>query len=244
VVISYIFEKHKVLEVGAGAGWQSAFLEKEGFLVDAIDVETTNYNSFQTFPVKMYNGIDIPFHDDEFDVVFSSNVLEHISNVEQTQQEIIRVLKDDGVCVHILPSHYWRFWTSITHYFSLPKNLYMWFNGRKNKLENTNQRKENKPNYIKFLNALISSRHGERGNRFTEIYYFHPSWWLNNFRNNGFDVVKYQPIGLFYTGHNILGKFLSIENRKKMAKFLGSACYIYVLRKCNSTQSQINIKQS
>jgi predicted SAM-dependent methyltransferase len=62
-----------------------------------------------------YDGQRIPFGDDSFDVVFSSNVLEHIPHVDAFQQEIHRVLKPGGVAVHIVPSSSWRWWTNITH---------------------------------------------------------------------------------------------------------------------------------
>ena len=40
--------------------------------------------------------------------------MEHLKNLDEIQQEFLRVLKDDGICIHILPSTTWRFWTIIT----------------------------------------------------------------------------------------------------------------------------------
>jgi SAM-dependent methyltransferase len=67
------------------------------------------------WPVTDYDGRQIPFEDGTFDVVFSSNVLEHVPHVVEFQKEIHRVLKPDGVVVHVLPSSSWRVWTSMTH---------------------------------------------------------------------------------------------------------------------------------
>ncbi|MEZ5503543.1 MAG: methyltransferase domain-containing protein [Halioglobus sp.] len=104
-----------LLEIGAGTGWQAHTLQAWGFAVDAIDLPTSNYRESRIFPVVDYDGHHIPFPDQTFDVVFSSNVLEHIPHVEAFQQEIHRVLKPGGVAVHILPSSTWRFWTNISH---------------------------------------------------------------------------------------------------------------------------------
>ena len=98
-----------VLEIGAGAGWQSKLLAEYGLGVEAIDVEDSRYESQRIWPVLIYDGENIPFPDSHFDVVFSSNVLEHIKQVDQFLDEIKRVLKPDGIAVHIVPSTSWRF---------------------------------------------------------------------------------------------------------------------------------------
>ncbi len=105
----------RLLEIGAGTGWQAQTLQAQGFEVEAIDLSSSNYKEHRVFPVADYDGHRIPFGDDSFDVVFSSNVLEHIPHVEVFQKEIHRVLKPGGVAVHIVPSSAWRFWTNITH---------------------------------------------------------------------------------------------------------------------------------
>ncbi len=105
----------RLLEIGAGTGWQAKALQAQGFEVDAIDLSSSNYKEHRVFPVVDYDGHRIPFGDDSFDVVFSSNVLEHIPHLEEFQTELHRVLKPGGVAVHIVPSSSWRFWTNITH---------------------------------------------------------------------------------------------------------------------------------
>ncbi len=104
----------KILEIGAGTGWQADALQKRGFDVDSIDLDTSNYKDNRIFPVVDYDGHNIPFADSTFDVVFSSNVMEHIPHLEAFQTEIHRVLKLDGVAIHVVPSSTWRVWTNIT----------------------------------------------------------------------------------------------------------------------------------
>jgi SAM-dependent methyltransferase len=105
----------RLLEIGAGSGWQSRALASMGYEVSAIDIAASNYADQRTWPVADYDGHRIPFGDDQFDIVFSSNVLEHIPHVHAFQAEIRRVLRDGGLAVHAVPSSAWRFWTNLTH---------------------------------------------------------------------------------------------------------------------------------
>lgn len=101
----------KLLEIGGGTGWQAKFLSQRGFEVESIDV---SFVDNKVWPVKIYDGFHIPFDSDEFDLVFSSNVLEHIPHVVEFQAEIQRVLKNGGCALHLVPSSSWRFWSNIT----------------------------------------------------------------------------------------------------------------------------------
>ncbi|MDA7818280.1 class I SAM-dependent methyltransferase [Sulfurimonas sp.] len=114
IVINDLDKEDIILEIGAGAGWQSKILSDSGYIIEAIDLENTNYKDDQIFDVISYDGYKIPYPDNSFDVVFSSNVLEHISHIYEFQEEISRVLKDSGKCIHLLPSSQWVFWTNIT----------------------------------------------------------------------------------------------------------------------------------
>ena len=105
----------RVLEIGAGTGWQARSLENHGYNVSAIDLTSSEYRVNRVWPVTEYDGKNIPFEDNTFDIVFSSNVLEHIPHIYEFQKEIHRVLKPNGVALHVLPSSSWRFWTNITY---------------------------------------------------------------------------------------------------------------------------------
>src|SRR5690606_13540211 len=122
----------RILEIGSGAGWQAKQLASYGHEVEGIDVIGNDinydYRDVRVWDVKIYDGRHIPFPDNHFDVVFSSNVLEHIPHVKALQPEIQRVLNDNGICIHLLPSASWRFWTSITYYVA--RILRLFSNGR------------------------------------------------------------------------------------------------------------------
>jgi len=105
----------RLLEIGAGTGWQSKTLAAKGYDVQAIDVSTSNLLAHRVWPVIDYDGVHIPFEDGTFDVVYSSNVLEHIPHVRAFQRELHRVLTPGGLAIHVVPSGSWRWWTNITH---------------------------------------------------------------------------------------------------------------------------------
>lgn len=112
-----------ILEIGAGSGWQARCLMESGYHIEAIDIAASQYVEHQAFPITVYDGRSIPFSDDTFDVVFSSNALEHIAHLSEFESEIKRVLKPTGIAVHIVPTTAWRFWTLITHHFYVLQRL-------------------------------------------------------------------------------------------------------------------------
>ena len=114
VTLNLLPKDGRLLEIGAGTGWQARALESHGYNVNAIDLASSSYRENRTWPVTDYAGKKIPFEDNTFNSVFSSNALEHIPHIYEFQKEIHRVLKPDGVVVHILPSSSWRLWTNIT----------------------------------------------------------------------------------------------------------------------------------
>ncbi|WP_169754219.1 methyltransferase domain-containing protein [Campylobacter curvus] len=44
----------------------------------------------------VYDGGKIPFEDEYFDIIFSTFVLEHVENLDDTLKEIYRVIKTEG----------------------------------------------------------------------------------------------------------------------------------------------------
>jgi 2-polyprenyl-3-methyl-5-hydroxy-6-metoxy-1,4-benzoquinol methylase len=115
VVLSLLPPEGKLLEIGAGTGWQSRTLADRGYDVSAIDVPSSDYRASRVFPVQDYDGDRIPFADNTFDIVFSSNTLEHIPRVREFQSEIHRVLKPGGRVVHVVPSSSWRLYTNVSY---------------------------------------------------------------------------------------------------------------------------------
>ena len=234
MVMGFFTPGARILEVGAGTGSQALQLKKHGYDVVAIEMSNSIYAANRVFPITDYDGKHIPLPDASVDIVFSSNVLEHVPDLTQMHSEIHRVLKPDGWCVHVVPTHGWRVWTTISSY---PEALV----GLAVALPQLVPRKWSTRDELARLGAawyrtaryvggrLIPRRHGERGNAISEIWLFHPEWWRRNFRENGFTVVYDEPMGLFYTGNALFGIHLGLAYRANLARVFGSACHLFKL---------------
>jgi SAM-dependent methyltransferase len=225
----------RLLEIGAGTGEQSAALTSAGFVVVAVDVATSNYRDDRVFDVQNYDGRSLPFPDRAFDVVYSSNVLEHVDDLEQLQGEFRRVLKPDGMCLHLMPTPAWRLWSGLTVFFSAGQAGFLVLRS----LAGYRQTGKSYGMGIKWalrrlagqcFEAVRQPCHGVRGNRLTELYYFSRRFWVPHFESNGFKIVEQGPGGLFYTGYMALGPRLAPQRRRALAQWLGSACNLYVVR--------------
>jgi SAM-dependent methyltransferase len=224
----------RILEVGAGTGQQALALSQRGFSVEAIEIPDSNYATTRVFGITDYDGRHIPFPDASFDIVFSSNVLEHVPDLVQMHAEIRRVLKPGGHAVHVLPTHAWRFWTTLSSFpaaiqyaSTLGRGLIPPLSIRPAALGGTARAWLQAARHL--ASPFFQRRHGERGNTISETWLFHPSWWRRNFRENGFEIAAEEPMGLFYTGNMVFADKWSIEKRARLSASLGSACHLFKL---------------
>ena len=99
-----------VLEVGSGVGYGAAYLAKNGATVQACDVSVESVRHSQltysgnglSYSVADLNQ-SLPWEGGYFDVVFSSNVFEHVAEIDRLIGECARVLKRDGFLIVAVP---------------------------------------------------------------------------------------------------------------------------------------------
>jgi SAM-dependent methyltransferase len=221
----------RILEVGAGYGWQARRLSQQGYEVIALDVEDSQLRPLRVYSVKPYDGRRIPFPDNYFDVVYSSNVLEHVLELGTLEKEIRRVLSRNGVAVHVLPTPAWRAWTTLTHPIYLLQLIY---HARRSHLELHKDRRpvnSKRLSVSHFWRYIISPHHGCRGTVVHELYLFSYRYWSRHFSSCGWKVASYSPCRLFYSGNQILHNRLEIGLRNRLARYLGSATALWILRK-------------
>lgn len=225
-----------LLELGAGAGWQARRIAEQGIEVSAIDVEQTTFRNVQVYNVQYYDGKTIPFSDKSFDAIFSSNVLEHIPHIDESLRELHRVLKDEGMAIHFVPNFSWRFWTSITHFpYVIKRVLGSFFSETTTssdlEIESANSSRNSRNLLFRAANFILPLRHGERGNVFSEHYYFSRLFWKRKFENNNWHVESLHSIPLFHSGNYFMSDLISIKFRNVLGRLIGGTTDVYILRK-------------
>jgi SAM-dependent methyltransferase len=221
----------RVLDIGAGTGHQASLLQSLGYRVTAVDLSASDYAGQRVFPVIDYDGRTLPLPDGAFDVVFSSNVLEHVPDIAALLREMHRVLAPGGVAIHVLPTPAWRWWTTFAHYPWVLLRAWQVLGAsvlRRSRVPPGGA--PSLPQRGTWGSLLWPKRHGERGVTLTEPYYYGARWWRATFAAAGFRVGTSYPTDLFYTGCMLFADRLPIRRRVALARWLGSACRVYVLR--------------
>lgn len=92
-----------VLDFGCGGKPYEHLFRAERYI--GLDVEQTGHDHAANKEVVdvYYDGKDIPFAPQYFDSCFSSQVFEHIFDLDHSLKEIHRVLKPNGTCLFLAP---------------------------------------------------------------------------------------------------------------------------------------------
>ena len=108
----------KLLDVGCGSKPYEKFFSVDSYI--GIDIQASGHDHQNSKIDIYYDGSTIPFDDNEFDSVFSSEVFEHVFNIDDLFREINRVLKKGGTlgftcpfvwCEHEQPYDFARYTT-------------------------------------------------------------------------------------------------------------------------------------
>jgi SAM-dependent methyltransferase len=96
-MICKIAEDTRILDVGCGISTVLHFIKGKRFGIDPLaDEYLKMYEYPEGVDIKKGFGEDIPFPNEHFDVVFCTNVLDHVTDPSKTVDEIYRVLKASG----------------------------------------------------------------------------------------------------------------------------------------------------
>lgn len=186
-------KKHiRVLEFGCGNGFQIPYLNKIGS-VTASDVYTND-------DIKEMKGLDFhecsitntPFRDSHFDVVFSNHVIEHIEDRDSAFREIKRIGAPDCIYAFSVPTNIWLL-------ISIPALYFNRFKGfcRERLFGAPAAGNGNSGKGTGIMRRLLPGVHGEYADFFECYRSFVPGSWTRLFQNNGFSIIKMQPL-LFY----------------------------------------------
>ena len=117
-----------VLDLGCGQGTSLKYFNELNNNIDwyGIDIEKSpevlsreeTNEKFITF-----DGINIPFNDNYFDLIYCKQVFEHVKNPRELLKEVYRVLKSGGYLVgstsHLEPFHSYSYWNYTPFGFSV-----------------------------------------------------------------------------------------------------------------------------
>ncbi len=94
--------KGTVLDFGCGSKpYVSLFTNCTGY--KGVDIDQSGHAHTNEKIDYFYDGHKLPFENESYDNVFSSEVIEHISNIDEIFDEINRVLKKDGLFLVTTP---------------------------------------------------------------------------------------------------------------------------------------------
>lgn len=219
----------RVLEVGAGSGLQASIVSSWGYDVAAVDLPDRE-RAAQHFTVVEYDGVNLPFPDDTFDVVYSSSVLEHVEDLPALLDELARVTRAGGISLHTVPTPVWRGWTIVTHPIDPWK--YLWRRLRHaegNLVRAVAGDGPRDPMRRRMRRLAVAPVHGEYPSLRAEMHAYRESQWHRRLSECGYSVERVIPNQLFHTGVGVL-PFVGMHGRHRIARALGSPVKTFVCR--------------
>lgn len=115
-----------ILDHGCGVGntipyFKNIFPKANWVGVDIDHSPEVNARKQEGSHFFTYNGINLPFIDNRFDLIFSNQVMEHVRYPEKVLSEITRVLSDDGYFIgqtsNLEPYHSFSLWNFTAYGF-------------------------------------------------------------------------------------------------------------------------------
>ena len=265
-IVTFFRPGARVLEIGAGTGHQALDLSKRGIDITAIEIPRFQLCASTCF---FRHRLRWPPHPVRRRLLRYRLLVErdgtHSATCTRQTAKSERVLRPNGYCVHVMPTHIWRFWTTLSAFptafqyagtlksqllplrslagacLRLARPLEAPFSQRCRGARDAGTLKSQLLPLRSLAGAWLrvarhlgapffQRRHGERGNIISELWLFHPNWWRRAFREDGFEIIRDEPMGLFYTGNMTFGSGLPLARREKLAKVLGSACHLYQMQ--------------
>ena len=125
-IMSHLNENFEILDLGAGAGIVSQMNFKGiVFRVCGVDPDERVLVNPCLDDGRVAFGEEVPYPDEQFDLIFADNVLEHLPRPEEVFEEIYRLLRPGGVFLAKTPNkcHYMPVIARLT-----PHRFHIWIN--------------------------------------------------------------------------------------------------------------------
>jgi SAM-dependent methyltransferase len=227
------------LELGAGDGYQSSILSRYVQRLVCTDYDKQRLQR-QAPPPTSYLVCDAEavgnlFRENTFDFVFSSNMLEHLPNPEAALAGIHRVLRQDGITIHVLPSVFWK----LCHILLFnPNRLVMrierLFAGRQT--TKTVSTLGNNPKVARAARRrwLLPPPHGVSNGTIQELLAFRRSRWKRILERSRFTVVRVMK------GPVASGYGFGLDRLRRVLEQLGLASeYVFIAVKAGAVSPHL-----
>jgi len=206
----------RVLEPGCGDGSQSSLLKERSQFLLSTDYRSDALPKHERKVLKfLVCDVDrLPFRGSTFDVIFSSNLLEHVEYVDRALTEMSACLRDGGMMIHTVPNVTWKIvqlllfypfivWRGISALLSArpPRPIQNVTDATIRFESNVKSVPENRGVMTWLSRKLIPPIHGAAKSHLAEICRFSRSYWERVFSRNNLEIharVKmpfYSPYG-------------------------------------------------
>ena len=192
----------RVLELGAGDGVQTTVLRRVFPEVVPVDIAPSG----EVEGMVIADAADLPFEDDSFDLIFSSNVLEHVGQLDVAFSEMKRVLAPDGIMIHSMPTGTWKIvqvlLRPVASAVKIARRLVPGLVDASGRAEEGSHGtlvgvvQKRRSLLQKIVGLVIPTVHGVSGNHISEFFQFRPKWWKRRFDRAGLECVRSSPLFL------------------------------------------------
>lgn len=111
-----------LVDIGAGTGWFSSRAHQREAEVYSLDIGLELLVEVRK-KVKVReiagNTMDLPFRDDSFEIVISSEVIEHTDSPEKAVHEMARILKPGGIMIVTCPNRIWLWAVHLANFLKI-----------------------------------------------------------------------------------------------------------------------------
>lgn len=232
-----------VLDFGAGDGFAAKLISDKGYNVLAVDLAP---RSPAHFPVIKIGTPELPFADDSFDFIYSSNVLEHVETVPETLKELSRILHPTGTIIFTMPTPMWRLCALLEIPFLFLRAIFIrkeinYFEVSQQDTPPVQQNqpvKKKRPFWPRIYHHIMAP-HGVSPSSLHELYDFSEIRWKNVFKQNHYKVKSVIPMPIFYTASLFFhGRLLSL--RRIIPNRITASCLAYHVEPLENNKVRMN----
>ncbi len=183
----------RALELGAGDGFQSRLLARctSSLLSTDINADRLEREPHPRIEYAVCDAEALPYTSGEFDLIFSSNLLEHLEDPVASVARMGLALRDDGLMVHTVPNRFWKTLHMGLFYPSQLVSLVERATGRRHgggpRFENNARVLPRREGFLR--RHLWPPPHGVSHSNVEEFLRFGTTHWKRVFSDAGFELV-------------------------------------------------------